>query len=123
MLFLQYSGSFHVAKTIKNPLTAITEGFPKNNGNPSFEWIGKPSSDEALKLKISFPDGGEDDVAVLQRFNPIPVGPAERAEDIDNCIFHGYLLNEDGIYVTVTGCPNSRSLEVFLIISFTSQSK
>ena len=103
-------------------MTAITEGFPKNNGNPSFEWIGKPSSEEALKLKISFPDGGGDDVAALQRFNPIPVGPAEKSEDIDSCIFHGYLQNEDGIYVTVTGCPHSHSLEVFFI-SFTSQSK
>ena len=87
-------------------------GLPKHDGNPSFEWINPLSSDKAPKLKISFPDGGEDDVAVLQRFNPIPTGPATRFEDVDNCIFHGYLLHEKDVYVTVTGCPDSTTMQV-----------
>ena len=91
---------------------AAASGLLKHDENPSFEWIGGFSPDEVPKLKITFPDGGEDDVAILQRFNPIPVGPLERSENVDNCIFHGYLLNEKDVYVTVTGCPDSRSLQV-----------
>ena len=87
-------------------------GFPKLDENPSFEWIGPLSSKEVPKLKITFPDDGEDDVAVLQHFNPIPQGKTERSDYVDNCIFHGYLLNEKDVYVTVTGCPNSKSLQV-----------
>ena len=63
-------------------------------------------------MKIAFPDGGEDDFAVLQNFNPIPVGPAERSEDVDNCIYHGNLLKEKDVYVTVTGCPDANSFQV-----------
>ena len=60
----------------------------------------------------SFPDNGDDDTAILQRFNPIPVGPTERDIDVDNCIFHGYLENEINVYVTVTGCPETNTYEV-----------
>jgi hypothetical protein len=95
-------------------LPGLSLGLPTHDGHPSFEWMGQFSSSEALLLKITFPDSGEDDVAVLKRFNPIPVGPQERSEDIDNCIFHGYLLNEKDVYVTVTGCPESKDLQVSL---------
>jgi hypothetical protein len=91
---------------------ASSIGLPMHDGYPSFEWIGTLSFDEIPKLKISFPDGGVDDLAILQRYNPIPVGPTERSEDVDNCIFHGYLLTEKDVYVTVTGCPGSLSQQV-----------
>lgn len=96
----------------------MAAAYPKNDGNPIFEWIGRLSSDEVPRLKIIFPDGGEDDIAVLQRYNPIPVGPAERSEDVDSCIFHGYLLNEENVYVTVTGCPDSNSIQVYFCITW-----
>jgi hypothetical protein len=70
------------------------------------------SSDIVPHLKITFPDGDEDDFAVLRRFNPIPQGRTERADDIDDCIFHGYLLKEKDVYITVTGCPQSNNFEV-----------
>ena len=62
-------------------------------------------------MKITFPDGTED-YAVLQRYNPIPQGRDELEEDIDQCIFDGYLLNENDVYVVMAGCPNSDSFEV-----------
>jgi hypothetical protein len=62
-------------------------------------------------LKITFPDGSED-TAVLKRFNPIPAGPNEREEDVDPCIFDGYLRQEDDSYVTVTGCPLTGNFDV-----------
>ena len=92
----------------------LSFGLPTHDGNPSFEWIGRQSPDEVPNLKITFPDGGEDDVAILEHFNPIPVGPQERSEGVDNCIFHGYLRHEKDVYVTVTGCPNSNNLQVLL---------
>ena len=63
-------------------------------------------------MKITFPDNGDDDFAILQRFNPIPLRPTERAADVDGCIFHRFLENESDVYVTVTGCPESDAFEV-----------
>ena len=62
-------------------------------------------------LKVTFPDGQED-VAVLKRYNPIAVGPNEREEDVDQCIFDGYLSEEKDVYVTVTGCPSTGNFDV-----------
>jgi len=64
-------------------------------------------------LKISFPDGSVD-FAELKYFNPIPVGINERAEDVDSCIYDGYLRLESDSYVTVTGCAFSSSFSVSL---------
>ena len=83
---------------------------------PSFVWIGDVQSEEVPLLKITFPDGGDDDFALLQHFNPIPIGPTERSETVDSCIFHGYLLNEKDVYVTITGCPISNSYQVTNVI-------
>jgi hypothetical protein len=48
----------------------------------------------------------------LRRYNPIPAGPNERAEDIDSCIYDGYLKDESDVYVTVTGCASSNNFQV-----------
>ena len=80
---------------------------------PSFSWEKISSRQTSLPaLKITFPDGSED-YAIVQRFNPIPQGRDEREEDIDQCIFDGYLINEKEVYVVMTGCPNSDSFEVY----------
>ncbi len=79
---------------------------------PSFAWERASSRQTSMpSMKITFPDGTED-YAVLQRYNPIPQGRDELEEDIDQCIFDGYLLNEKDVYVTMAGCPNSDSFEV-----------
>ena len=79
---------------------------------PSFSWEKVSSRQTSLpSLKITFPDGTED-YTVLQRYNPIPQGHDELEEDIDQCIFDGYLLNEKDVYVVMAGCPNSDSFEV-----------
>ena len=85
---------------------------------PSFSWERVSSRQASMpSMKVTFPDGTED-YAVLQRYNPIPRGSDEREEDIDQCIFDGYLLNETDVYVVMTGCPNSNSFEVNKIYLF-----
>jgi len=48
----------------------------------------------------------------LKSFNPIPVGCDEREEDVDNCIYDGYLMNEQDVYVTMAGCVDSNTFQV-----------
>ena len=82
---------------------------------PLLSWERISSRQTALpSIKITFPDGSED-YAVLQRYNPIPQGRDEREQDIDQCIFDGYLLNEKDVYVTVTGCPNTDNFGVKIV--------
>ena len=69
-------------------------------------------------MKIDFKDSQEADLAILRRFNPIPAGPAERSEDIDNCIYHGFLEKEKGVHVTVTGCAYTDNLQVSLYLNW-----
>ena len=65
------------------------------------------------QLGISFNDGKPDDVAILERYNPIPRQPDENDEDIDQCIFKGVLLHEHNVLVSLTGgCPFEDSFEV-----------
>ena len=79
---------------------------------PSFTWQRVSSRQTAIpSIKITFPDGTED-FAVIQHYNPIAQGRDEQEEDIDQCIFDGYLLNEKDVYVTVTGCPNADNFGV-----------
>jgi hypothetical protein len=77
---------------------------------PSFSWEHETSRLVPL-MKINFPDGSED-FAVLQTYNPIPVGADERAEEVDNCIYDGYLMNEKDVYVTMAGCANSDNFQI-----------
>jgi hypothetical protein len=80
---------------------------------PSFTWSEDETSGDGIPfLIVNFPEG-EIDAAILKRFNPIPMRPDESDQDIDNCIFEGFLEKESSVYVTVTGgCPFSNSFEV-----------
>jgi hypothetical protein len=62
-------------------------------------------------LRITYPNGVAD-YAVLKYANPIPLGRDEREEDVDKCLYDGYLLNEKDVYVTLTGCVNSDTFQV-----------
>ena len=101
-----------MAKIHSSKFLGLALGLPQPQPTPTFTWFGDSSSDQNPYLKITFPDGGEDDVAILMRFNPIPLAPHERSEDLDSCIFHGYLEKEKNVYVTVTGCPFSDTFQV-----------
>ena len=72
---------------------------------PIFEWVNSAS------LKIIYPNGNED-FADLKKYNPIPVGPNERAEAVDPCIFNGFLREESNVYITLTGCPFTNTFQV-----------
>ena len=51
-----------------------------------------------------------DDVALLERYNPIP---SASGENVDPCIFGGWLKNEPRVRVAVSGgCPYSDTFEV-----------
>ena len=79
---------------------------------PTFVWEAQEAEGLVPHLRIRFQDGKADDIAVLKRFNPIPQHALEREEDIDACIFEGFLMNEADSFVTVTGCPHSSNLQV-----------
>jgi hypothetical protein len=55
---------------------------------------------------------GHEDVAVLKPFNPIPQVASEREEEIDPCIFEGFLRNEKDSMITLTGCPLTDTFQV-----------
>lgn len=88
---------------------------------PTFQWLNEfaPFSTVPL-LKISFPDGNQDDFAILKSYNPVPVGVNEREEDVDPCIFEGHLLNEPDTQITLTGCPFTMNFEVDCIKTMTT---
>ena len=63
-------------------------------------------------MRISFQDGGADDLALLQKFNPISIGPTERSDSVDDCIYKGFLIKEKDVHVTLTGCAMSGNFQV-----------
>ena len=75
---------------------------------PTFKW---GSVDGQVTLAIDFNDGGESDVATLQR---IASGFGFDAKDeADNeCILRGYLKYESNVPVTVDGCPGNDTFQV-----------
>ena len=85
-------------------------------GLPSFEWVSHDNHSSTIPLlKIRFPDGQDDDFAILKHFNVIPVGRNEDPLTVDTCIYDGYFANEKDVYVTLTGgCAFSKSFEVNL---------
>jgi hypothetical protein len=63
-------------------------------------------------LSITFADGSED-VAVLIRYNPIPIEKDEFRSEVDQCIFKGFLRNDPSSEVTMAGgCPGEDSFDV-----------
>ncbi len=77
------------------------------SGVPTFSWLQNPQP----VLKITYPNGLSD-IAVLKSYNPIPVQSYERLEDVDPCIYDGYLANEKAVYVTLTGCARTDTFNV-----------
>ena len=80
---------------------------------PSFEWVNKET------IEIFYPNGNMDS-ALLKKYNPIPKGPFERPEDVDPCIFHGFLNNEKNVYVVLAGCPFTHTFQAthFFTLSY-----
>jgi hypothetical protein len=81
---------------------------------PSFVWQNEESPFGVPILKIKFYDGGDDDSALLRKYNPIPMGPMERSDSVDDCIYNGFLSKESDVHVTVTGCAMSNNFQVKL---------
>jgi hypothetical protein len=82
---------------------------------PSFMWDPVEKSDDGIPLlHIRFPDGGPSDVAHLKRFNPIAKLEREKEEDIDNCIFNGFLRDGGNSVVLTGGCPFEDNFEMSL---------
>lgn len=77
------------------------------SGVPTFSWLQSPQP----VLKITYPNG-QSDIAILKNFNPIPVQSYEREEDVDTCIYDGYLANESDVYVTLTGCAHTDTFNI-----------
>ena len=85
---------------------------------PSFSWQIDESPFGVPLLRIKFQDGGDDDFALLRKFNPIPIGPTERSESVDDCIYNGFLSKEEDVHVTVTGCAMSDNYQVIFFQFF-----
>ena len=82
---------------------------------PTFTWLNERSPTGIPLLEIKFPDTGEIDVAVLNRYNPIPVEIDETRSEVDECIFKGFLKNELNAQVALTGgCPGDKSFDVII---------
>ena len=79
---------------------------------PKFIWLSERSESGVPHLSIQL-ENGEDVVAVLKHYNPIPVELDENRAEADPCIFKGFLQNDESAQVLVTGgCPGSNSFEV-----------
>jgi len=94
-----------------NQITFTAYGYPLEL--PTFEWV------DMSTLKIVYPNGNVD-FAPLKSYNPIPVGPNERAEDVDLCIFTGYLTEEENVHITLAGCPFTNNFQVIFFVNFYS---
>jgi len=88
----------------------FSKGQSQEDGLPLFTWLRTAEP----VLKITYPDGGSD-LVTLRQFNPIPIQPWERQEDVDTCIHDGFMTNEKGVYVTVNGCAYSDTFEVKIV--------
>jgi len=113
---LKYS---NIEKTIINLLTIFVLGLSNASDLPSFSWHSSERSTDGIpNLVINFPDGISHDVVLLKKMFP----ELESSRDSgDDCIYHGYLQHESGVYVTMTGgCPFEDTFEVnhYLSMSF-----
>jgi len=88
---------------------------------PEFSWSSEGcSSSGVAHLSVKFPGSSTADVAILTPANPIPKQPDELHEDVDRCIFSGFLQNEQDSQITITGgCPFENSFEVSIIFKTT----
>ncbi len=76
--------------------------------------LGKTSRSGTTQLRIKFPDGGEDDIAILE---PLDVAAGKSNALFDNdksCVLNGNLLHDSSVLVTVAGpCPLDDTFEVY----------
>ena len=79
---------------------------------PSFNWDPSLTSPTGVPLlNIKFPDGGKDDAAFLDHYNPFPKTDNE-TEEVDDCIFMGFLRDEHEVSGALTGCPKQDTFDV-----------
>ena len=80
-----------------------------DTAKPSFKWISDGYSD--YRIRIGYPDGGPNDVALLK-----PSIPSFSSDIVDKndtgCIFHGHLRDDTDVEVFVSGCPMENSFQV-----------
>ena len=91
----------------------VTTYFFSEKPLPSFTWDVSEEVDNLpiVKLKVEFNDGGLPDMAQLTRIKNDDMTPAEE-EAHNECILSGYLMDEDDVDVTVSGCPGSDTYQV-----------
>ena len=84
---------------------------------PKFSWSQEGCSRDGIAhLNVIFPDSDITDIAILSPANPIPRQAEELDQDVDNCIFTGFLRDEPDSVITLTGgCPFEDSYEVIFI--------
>jgi len=58
-------------------------------------------------------DRDDDDIIILNRYNPIPVDLDEFRSEVDPCIFKGFLKSDPNSEVVLTGgCPGDHTFDV-----------
>ena len=89
--------------------------------SPSFSWLNERSESGIPLLQIKFPNSKNDDLAILHRYNPIPIEADESRSKVNDCIFKGFLKNEPSAKVIMTGgCPGESSFDVnYLFLNLT----
>lgn len=79
---------------------------------PKFSWLSERSESGVPLLSIKLKNG-ENLIAVLKHYNPIPIELDVNRAEADPCIFKGFLQDDESAEVLVTGgCPGSDSFEV-----------
>jgi hypothetical protein len=78
---------------------------------PKFSWLSERTESGVPHLSIRL-ENGDNLVAVLKHYNPIPVELDVNRAEADPCIFKGFLQEDESAEVLVTGCPGSDSFQV-----------
>lgn len=81
---------------------------------PKFTWLSDRSLNGIPLLSIRLQDrDDDDDVIILNRYNPIPVDLDEFRSEVDPCIFKGFLKSDPNSEVVLTGgCPGDHTFDV-----------
>ena len=78
---------------------------------PTFEWNDDPGGNGNIQLNIDFHDGGQSDVAILERIHS-HFGNDEDDEVTNECMLTGYLRDEPSVPIRVLGCPGHHTFQV-----------
>jgi len=81
---------------------------------PKFTWWSDRSLNGIPLLSIRLQDrDDDDDVIILNRYNPILVDLDEFQSEVDPCIFKGFLKSDPNSEVVLTGgCPGDHTFDV-----------